>query len=103
MSQCFQCAGEIGADGAAVCGACLRRQLGSAQVRSTAEFRVPDVPVDSAEPSGPVMTATSCTWCGKDGTSVRKLLGNGAVSICNECVALCAMVLQAELGDGWRE
>jgi hypothetical protein len=105
MSQCYQCAGEVGADGAAVCGACLRRQLGSAQVRSTAEFRVPDMPIEAGEPSGPSSdpgTAASCTWCGKPAASVRKLLGNGAVSICNECVALCAMVMQSELGDGWR-
>jgi hypothetical protein len=102
MSQCYQCAAEVGLDGAAVCGACLRRQLGSAQVRSTAEFSVPHVPGETAEPSGPVDVSASCTWCGKPAASVRKLLGNGAVSICNECVALCAMVMQAELGDSWR-
>jgi hypothetical protein len=102
MSQCYQCAGEVGADGAAMCGACLRRQMGSAQVRSTAEFRVPDVAFEAEEPSSPVIAIPSCTWCGKPARDVRKLLGNGSVSICNECVALCADVMDAELGGGWR-
>src|SRR5262245_18269701 len=102
MSQCYQCAAEVGADGAAVCGPCLRRTLGSAQVRSTAEFTVPAIPPDLVESVVPPVAAAACTWCGKDGAAVRKLLGNGAVSICNECVALCADVMQAELGDGWR-
>jgi hypothetical protein len=102
MTQCYLCAGEVGPDGASVCGGCQRRHLATMPVRTTGEFMVPALPADVAE-SGPGPGAPgSCTWCGKDGSAVKKLLGNGTVSICDECVALCADVMDAELGDGWR-
>jgi ATP-dependent Clp protease ATP-binding subunit ClpX len=50
----------------------------------------------------PAAAPDACSWCGKPGTAVKKLLGNGTVAICDECVALCADVMDAELGDGWR-
>jgi len=103
MNQCSLCAGEVGPDGVIVCGGCQRRSV--AAVRATGEFMAVSAPPDhDPEPvdrQGP-SAAGGCTWCGKDGGKVRKLLGNGAVSICNECVALCADVMSAELGDGWR-
>jgi len=102
MDQCFQCAGAVGPDGAAVCGACLRRQLGDAKVRSTAEFSAVMPAADPLESSAPPDAGGACAWCGKGGGDVKKLLGNGSVAICNECVALCADVMLAELGDGWR-
>jgi hypothetical protein len=102
MEQCYQCAGAVGADGARVCGTCLRRELGDADVRSTAEFSAVMPAADPLDTSAPPEAGGSCAWCGKDGGSVQKLLGNGAVAICNQCVALCAEVMQAELGDGWR-
>jgi hypothetical protein len=101
--QCFLCAGEVGADGAAVCGGCARRHLSTVPVRATGEFVVPAMPADlDSGPAPGAPGAGSCTWCGKDGSAVKKLLGNGTVSICDECVALCADVMDAELGDGWR-
>lgn len=101
--QCFLCAGEVGADGAAVCGGCQRRHLGTMPIRATGEFVVPAMPADlDSGPAPGAPGAGSCTWCGKDGSAVKKLLGNGTVSICDECVALCADVMDAELGDGWR-
>lgn len=100
MQHCSLCSGELGPDGAMVCGGCLRK--GAVPVRATGEFMAIQPPPDP-EPSEPItVAAAGCTWCGKDGAAVKKLLGNGAVAICNECVALCADVMDAELGDGWR-
>jgi hypothetical protein len=98
MQSCYLCAAEVGSDGAAVCGVCVKKHV---TVRHTSEIAVPALPAD-IEMGAPTSVAGGCTWCGKDGGAVRKLLGNGTVSICNECVALCADVMDAELGDGWR-
>ncbi|MCA9673439.1 MAG: hypothetical protein H6709_09105 [Kofleriaceae bacterium] len=98
--RCPLCAGELGPDAVPVCGACHRRALGP--VRTTAEFAVPMVASAVPEPAPPPPSADTCSWCGKAGAEVKKLLGNGAVAICDGCVALCADVLDAELGDGWR-
>ena len=43
----------------------------------------------------------SCCWCGKPPQDVRKMLSQGGYHICNECVALCAEILQMELGDDY--
>jgi len=97
--HCYLCAGEVGADAAAICGICQKQHV---PVRATGEFMVPTLPPDLGE-RGPASPAPgSCDWCGKDGGAVKKLLGNGTVAICDECVALCADVMDAELGDGWR-
>ena len=101
-SQCFLCAGEVGADAAMVCAGCQRRHVATVPVRATGEFVVPAMAAELAETGTAPSVAGSCTWCGKDGGAVKKLLGNGTVSICDECVALCADVMDAELGDGWR-
>src|SRR5688572_23413299 len=100
MNQCYQCASPVGADGAAVCGACVRTAI--AAIRNTAEFSVPSLPPDAGDSATMPAASGACAWCGKAAADVRKLLGNGAVAICNECVALCADVMEAELGDGWR-
>jgi len=82
-------------------------------IRVTAEFPAvaprtgsrPDRPArDRRRPRSPTIPADfTCSWCGKPGDAVRKLLTQGAARICNECVSLCATILQAELGDGWRD
>ena len=54
----------------------------------------------AAEPAG--ATGASCSWCGKSAKVARKLLSNRDAHICEECVALCADILTAELGEGWR-
>src|SRR4030095_14521499 len=47
--------------------------------------------------------ATSlCACCGKLEREVRKLLGRGGIALCDECVALCCDILDAELGGSWR-
>lgn len=43
----------------------------------------------------------ACCWCSKRPEDVRKMLSQGGYHICNECVALCADVLQMELGDDY--
>jgi hypothetical protein len=103
MQHCYQCTGEVGSDGGAVCAICMRRDLGGPDVRSTAEFSAVMPAADPLESSAPPLAGGSCAWCGKDGSVVQKLLGNGSVAICNQCVALCAEVMQAELGDTWRD
>ena len=47
------------------------------------------------------VSAALCAWCGKGEPEVRKLLGRGSVALCEECVALCCDILDAELGS-WR-
>ncbi len=121
-TRCSMCAGEAGEDAVTVCAPCHRRTAASAHasatasvtasmmdalasggLRTTAELAVPALPPELATDAAALAASPAgCTWCGRDGAVVKKLLGNGAVSICNECVALCADVLQAELGDGWR-
>jgi hypothetical protein len=101
-SSCPVCAGALdGGELILVCGGC-RSKLGVGPVRMTGEFRVPtefadDSPASASEPS-----AAACSWCGRAGHQVKKLLGTPQVAICNECVALCADILSAELGPDWR-
>ena len=95
-----------------VCGPCYQelRTSGAVALHATAEF----APV-SAERAADLAAAreararartseseVACTWCGKLHGEVKKLLASGEARICNECVALCADVLEAELGDEWR-
>jgi ClpX C4-type zinc finger len=41
-----------------------------------------------------------CSFCLKPNTQVAKLVAGHGVYICNECVALCAEIIQAELATG---
>lgn len=96
-----------------LCGPCYQDLSSSSGVNlhSTAEF-APIRPTGSpAQRSGPGRTRSrgveaegevACTWCGKTRKEVKKLLASGEARICNECVALCADVLEAELGADWR-
>jgi hypothetical protein len=88
-----------------VCAPCHRRAASSMPMRTTAELAVPVLPAELAAELAALAPAASqpgCSWCGKDAAAVKKLLGNGSVSICNECVGLCAEVMAAELGPDWR-
>ena len=101
-STCPVCAGGLGGgELILVCGAC-RVRLGVGAVRATGEFRVPTELVDDGPAATSAPTVASCSWCGRPGDQVKKLLGTPQVAICNECVALCADILQAELGPDWR-
>lgn len=102
MSSCPVCAGQLaGGELLLVCSPCKDRLGGS--VRMTGEFRVPTEVLDGGSASGPMPRSMhGCNWCGKPADQVKKLLGTAEVAICNECVALCAEILQAELGDDWR-
>jgi hypothetical protein len=86
-----------------VCTTCHKSLGGGLSVRTTGEFRVPAGLVDLAEATGERVRATgACAWCGKLERQVKKLLGRGGVALCDECVALCCDILDAELGDTWR-
>lgn len=104
-SACPVCNGDL-ADGdlIMVCAGCKDRLGGGVQMRATGEFHVPaDLMHDTSDLATPVTgTAQTCAWCGKGADRVRKLLGTAAAAICDECVALCADILEAELGPGWR-
>jgi hypothetical protein len=101
------CQGDL-ADGdlILVCGDCRDRLGGGVSVRATGEFRVPaDVVAEMGPPSASESqpgAPTVCSWCAKTAGSVRKLLGTSAFAICDECVSLCADILEAELGPDWR-
>ncbi len=82
-------------------------------VRMTGEFTVPspaqlaqmaaetgqDAIGSEAQPVAalPHAGADVCSWCGKPSREVKKLLTGPGVQICNECVALCHMILRDEL------
>jgi hypothetical protein len=91
-----------------ICAGCHGNLLisSSAVVSTTAEFAaVSDAAAEAALSGGDVETrpTRSCTWCGKSGAAVKKLLQSATgASICNECVAFCSDVMAAELGDDWR-
>jgi len=80
-----------------------------AAIRHTGEFAIPQfshqelVPPPTAQGGAPAADLPACSWCGKAGDQVKKLLSGGptgtAVHICNECVALCHMILRDELPD----
>jgi hypothetical protein len=91
-----------------VCGQCYQelRSSGAVPLLSTAEF-APFLPAKAEERLKARRTRSGeieamCTWCGKPRKDVKKLLASGDARICNECVALCADVLEAELGADWR-
>ena len=90
-----------------ICAGCHGNLLisSSAVVAATGEFAAISEEAASAlvESSDPGHAARVCNWCGKPAATVRKLLqaATGA-AICNECVAFCAEVMTAELGDDWR-
>lgn len=87
-----------------VCTSCHASLGGGLEVNATGEFRVPTPQmIDAAAMTGERVRATgACAWCGKLEHEVRKLLGRGGVALCDECVALCCDILDAELGGSWR-
>jgi ATP-dependent Clp protease ATP-binding subunit ClpX len=47
--------------------------------------------------AGRDIDAIRCSFCGKRGTEVGKVIaGPGSVAICNECVELCAEIIAEE-------
>jgi hypothetical protein len=87
-----------------VCASCYLQLGGGLEVNATGEFRVPTLlQLESSVPTGEQVRATHvCAWCGKHERQVQKLLGRGGVALCDECVALCCDILDAELGTDWR-
>lgn len=84
----------------------------NAQVSTTGEFSLGDmlayseraqmVPVAAAGTADSAPSpGVACTWCGRPEADVRKLLSQGDAHICNACVALCADIMRAELGEDW--
>jgi ATP-dependent Clp protease ATP-binding subunit ClpX len=43
---------------------------------------------------------TMCSFCGKSHSEVKKLIAGPGVYICNECIDVCANILEKELGGG---
>jgi ATP-dependent Clp protease ATP-binding subunit ClpX len=41
---------------------------------------------------------TMCSFCGKSHSEVKKLIAGPGVYICNECIEVCANILEKELG-----
>ena len=86
-----------------VCAPCHQSLGASLEVSTTGEFKVTPTSAfaPEPEPSEPISSPGTCAWCGKAEHAVRRLLGRGAVGVCNECVALACDILDAELGS-WR-
>jgi ATP-dependent Clp protease ATP-binding subunit ClpX len=110
-APCLVCGGPLAnARQVTMCAGCHGRLLvaSTAMVATTGEFTaVSDEAaasvLEGAVAGGAVQPApTACTWCGKLADRVKKLLRGNDACICNECVALCADIMQAELGEDWR-
>jgi hypothetical protein len=104
---CPVCGGpRLEAQHITVCGGCARTVLATGAIAVTTTMEFAAVPPPDSAPSGLRSRTDSgiplCTWCAKPRSEVKKLLSGGGANICNECVALCADVLLAELGDDWR-
>jgi hypothetical protein len=101
--KCPICAGALeSGELVMVCGGCHKTLGGGLAVNTTGEFRVPPDLLEATEASGERPRVTgACAWCGKLEHEVKKLLGRGGVALCDECVALCCDILDAELGN-WR-
>jgi hypothetical protein len=103
--QCPICGGAL-AEGKPidVCGACHKSLAGGVAIRATGEFLAPSLAaLSAAEAAEPLtLSGTACAWCGKSEPEVKKLLGRAGVALCNECVALCVDILDAELGGSWK-
>ena len=95
-----------------VCGPCHKSLGGGLAVNATGEFRVPSsAELESAGVAGeqvgrdshPELGPTGhCAWCAKLEHEVKKLLGRNHTALCNECISLCADIMEAELGADWR-
>ena len=44
-------------------------------------------------------TTYKCSFCGKDKDQVKKLVAGSGVYICNECIELCAEIVEEELAQ----
>jgi hypothetical protein len=93
----------------AICAACHHslQTEAAAALTATAEFEAvsPEFAQKLLATGGAgrgVPGESHCSWCGKPRAEVKKLLTGREARICNECVALCADVLSAELGPDWR-
>jgi ClpX C4-type zinc finger len=93
-----------------VCGPCHRSLggglAGGLALGATGEFKVPaellaDAPSPQSDADAPHAGST-CAWCGKQEIAVKKLLGRRGTALCDECVALAADIMEAELGPDWR-
>lgn len=93
-----------------VCGDCYGdlRAAGNIPLQATGEFSAVSLPRgEVAETPGRPRSYTAdlsivCSWCGKRRDEVKKILSRDSSHICNECIALCQMILEDELGEGWR-
>lgn len=105
-----------------LCGTCYQGLLavGSASVPVTGEFEMLPLlhqaqamlDMEAAQKANPSAGSPAdlpddampaqCSWCRRREDQVKKLLSRAQVHICNECVALCADILETELGHDWR-
>ena len=110
VSVCTRCHSELVSHGqinltstaefAALTSEQAARILAADNADSTEVVTVPATS-STAEPP-PSQAEVQCSWCGTRASDVKKLLSNQNVHICNQCVALCADIMHAELGDSWR-
>jgi hypothetical protein len=47
--------------------------------------------------------SASSAFCGKRSHQVRRLIAGPEVLVCDECVAVCVVVLEDEIGPNWHE
>ncbi|HEY1813632.1 MAG TPA: ClpX C4-type zinc finger protein [Kofleriaceae bacterium] len=88
-----------------VCGPCHCSLGGGLSLGATGEFRVPAellAETDTPVAENPPQAGSACAWCGKAEIAVKKLLGRRGTALCDECVALAADIMEAELGPDWR-
>jgi hypothetical protein len=92
-----------------VCGPCAGT-FAQGPLQATGEFAAMSAEraaelLGGADPPAQPFPASAddpaCSWCGRGRGDVKKLLSSAGAHICDGCVALCADILTAELGD-WK-
>jgi hypothetical protein len=86
------------------CPTCGRANLGlpgsegQPSPTMTGEFAAAEDPdaTPAMPTSMPYAGSDRCSWCGKLGTEVKKLITGPGVQICDECVKFCALILRDE-------
>jgi hypothetical protein len=109
--SCPACGGALtGPMTVDVCGSCYQDMVagGGFALQATGEFGAMSMS-QAEEALRPVRPRSltgaqslACSWCGKPRAEVKKILSGQSAHICNECVALCADIMESELGPEWK-
>lgn len=88
---------------------CWRRSMNRMRAVSTTpaptrRLGAPRDPSPTGWPAQPALDlAAGCSFCAKRRQDVHRLIAGPGIYICDECVALCAEIMEEQDGTDWRE